>query len=270
MRYSRLQIRAITLSSTLLIVGLTGLRPSLAGTSGSTPPPGVIYGRSPELSYNVPLWISVDELAARGERFETTALLDSTRDLASFSREIQRQRLEQSLSDSSCPISRGFSAFERMDGRSVHDIRAVTSSSRAIAIGEIADTTAGFMLGVPNTLITLQTISILTNPSGMEVPSTLYVPFHQANFSFDGFSFCAESSYGKRRYIPQEGDRIIVFLLDQPTEDLVLAHPHQIVVLPRDSRKPLLPQNLIRSMGNETISQEELLVLIESKPAATE
>lgn len=252
---------------TFLLLATAGGGPVDADEGRSIPQ--IIDAGQPSNERVDPVWVSRDYLLAQPEAFEDSTLIGQKSTLLSISRQNAEIRAKRSLSPSSCPASLGFEFPERDDGRSTESLEAATSSSLAVIIGEIVGKEPGFYLDTPSTLLALGNLEILSNAADLALDKeSIYVPFHGADFWIESNSFCASSLYGGKLYKPRLGDRVVVFVLDAPLLNLILAHPWDLVVLPADSREVLLPENMsvrARSASSEAFSnQDQFLTYLRS------
>ena len=136
-----------------------------------------------------------------------------------------------------------------------------------VLTAEVAGTTPGFMIGQPNTLASVRNVQKIVENTTMELEEPLFLPIHQANFTLDEHRFCAEVAiYGRTIYRPRTGDRLLIFVLDEPAGGLLLAHPYDLIVANRDTELVLLPPLLQAdpTLVGDRLSFDSVIELVES------
>jgi hypothetical protein len=98
-----------------------------------------------------------------------------------------------------------------VDRYTKHDAIA---NARAIVAGTIKSITPGFFYGTPGSLIELENLEkIKLDSSYSGVQDRIYLRLPYARFVSENTEYCRESSPSE--YIPQMGDRLLLFAYDQ-------------------------------------------------------
>jgi len=130
----------------------------------------------------------------------------------------------------------GAAHFDSVDAPPAESLADAAERAQAVLQGRIVALTAGFYLGEPNTLLTVQVEQRVRASKAFPESATFYVVYPKARFGIGTIKFCKNDS--KFKAVPAVGDQVRLTPLHGPQGKeglLIQPGPYEIVFL-QDAR----------------------------------